>query len=198
MRVDSSALGTSVNPLVLENTPPVLSIGQRVIHDNWKFEWTQSAGPVFTKPDGATIQMSVKNFVPIIVEDTTALVVEASATPSQWEDESSTTLSDNWSSRATKAPSDEGPRSILKSVSRLGNILPYFGPAGNREPQQPQPQPPHSPHGSASSSSSSGGSRHRARSRPRAASPAAPAAAAQPAVPVTAPAPTADNVNDQL
>jgi hypothetical protein len=157
VRVDSSALGTSVNPLVLENTPPVLSIGQRVIRDNWKFEWTQSAGPVFTKPDGATIQMSVKNFVPIIVEDTTALVVEASATPSQWEDEGSTTLSDNWSSQATKAPSDEGPRSILKSVSRLGNILPYFGPAGNREPQPP----------------------HRARGRPRAASPAAPTAPSQ-------------------
>ena len=60
VRVDSSALGTSVNPLVLQNTPPVLSIGQRVVNDSWKFEWTQSAGPVFTKPDGTTIQMSVK------------------------------------------------------------------------------------------------------------------------------------------
>ena len=135
VRVDSSALGASVNPLVLQNTPPVLSIGQRVVNANWKFEWTQSAGPIFTKPDGNTIKMSVKNFVPIIVEDTTAMVVEASATPSQCEN----ATADNKVSEITEAPADHGPRSILKSASRLGNIMGYFGPAGVRDPAKPRP-----------------------------------------------------------
>ena len=133
VRVDSSALKTSVNPLVLQNTPPVLSIGQRVVNEGWKFEWTRSAGPIFVKPDGSIINMSVKNFVPIIVEDTTALVIEASATPSQCVDDNTDNKAESTPEPAG-APSPHEPRSILKPASRLGNILGYFGPAGVRQP----------------------------------------------------------------
>ena len=79
--------------------------------------------------------MSVKNFVPIIVEDTTALVIEASATPSQCDDD----IADNKAVETAEAPADHGPRSILKSASRLGKIMGYFGPAGVREPARPSP-----------------------------------------------------------
>ena len=75
-------MGANIQPMLLANTPPVLSTGKRVIQEGWSFEWRQASGPVLTKPDGTIIRMSVKNFVPIIVEDPTAVVSESSAVPS--------------------------------------------------------------------------------------------------------------------
>ena len=59
-------LRSAVEPLVLDNTPWVLSIGRRCIEEGYSFVWINKSPPIFVAPDGTTTQLSVINYIPYL------------------------------------------------------------------------------------------------------------------------------------
>ena len=66
--------GLHINALVMENSPCVLSLGQRCMTEGYRFVWEPFQNPVLTAPDGQDIPMDVHSFVPFI-EPTHALPI---------------------------------------------------------------------------------------------------------------------------
>ncbi|CAE8641625.1 unnamed protein product [Polarella glacialis] len=61
-------LNLSVRPLLLDNTPNVLSVGRRVVEDGWNFVW-KSDGPCYFEKDGEIVPLVIRNFVPFLKTD---------------------------------------------------------------------------------------------------------------------------------
>ena len=61
-------LGETVKPLVLENTPAVLSIGRRCMIDGYSFHWPKFKKPHLISPNGYKIVLEIENFVPYLRE----------------------------------------------------------------------------------------------------------------------------------
>ena len=56
LRLLSPALGGAVEPLVMDNTPDVLSIGRRCVKLGWSFWWAPySEHPILTTKEGKNI-----------------------------------------------------------------------------------------------------------------------------------------------
>eukprot|EP00971_Amphidinium_carterae_P349606 6491104-Amphidinium_carterae.1 len=60
-------LNTSMNPLVLDECPPVMSLGRR-IEQGFKFFWDQSACVLVT-PNGEKINLQVEGHVPVLTQE---------------------------------------------------------------------------------------------------------------------------------
>ena len=61
-------LGESVSPLILEESPAVLSIGRRCMLDGYEFHWPKYKKPYLISPNGYRIELEVENFVPYLRE----------------------------------------------------------------------------------------------------------------------------------
>ena len=69
LRLQSPALGGTVEPLVMENTPDVLTIGRRCVELGWSFWWAPySLHPTLTTKEGKKIVCNVRGFIPYIDE----------------------------------------------------------------------------------------------------------------------------------
>jgi hypothetical protein len=58
--VPVQSLGGSVSPLLLDSTPPVLSVGRRCMKEGWAFRWDAGQRPVFTDPAGMQHELEVQ------------------------------------------------------------------------------------------------------------------------------------------
>ena len=61
-------LREEVTALVLDSTPPVLSIGKRCMDLGWAFHWEPYSKPWIVTPDGCRIELQVYGNVPYLVE----------------------------------------------------------------------------------------------------------------------------------
>ena len=57
-----------VEPLIVPNCPPLLSVGYRCTEKGWDFWWPGYGTPIFTKPDGTIIEHVVKNNCPYVID----------------------------------------------------------------------------------------------------------------------------------
>ena len=57
-----------VYPLLLENTPAVLSVGQMCMLYGYSFYWRSGCKPTLVLPDGSEIELTVESFVPYSME----------------------------------------------------------------------------------------------------------------------------------
>ena len=66
------ALGENVQPLLLPDTPAVVSVGRRVMDMLYEFHWVPYSRPYFVKPDGEVVWCSVEDYVPYLYDDAAA------------------------------------------------------------------------------------------------------------------------------
>eukprot|EP00971_Amphidinium_carterae_P141279 2799139-Amphidinium_carterae.4 len=62
-----SSINTSVRPLILDECPPVISLGQRIAQ-GFRFEWSMHECVLIT-PNEEKVVLQVKNHVPILVQE---------------------------------------------------------------------------------------------------------------------------------
>jgi hypothetical protein len=60
-------LDENITPYVLDNTPPVLTVGSRCMEMGYTFVWPTSQDPYFIRPDGMIIRLMVENYIPYLV-----------------------------------------------------------------------------------------------------------------------------------
>ena len=58
-----------VEPMVLEDTPPLLAVGKRCMYHGYSFMWKAGQKPYFIRPDGGRIDLEVRNNVPVLLSD---------------------------------------------------------------------------------------------------------------------------------
>ena len=63
-------LAVSVEAHVLDNTPPLLSVGRRCMNDGMTFVWPAGSDPYFIRKDGMKVALSVEGYVPYITSGT--------------------------------------------------------------------------------------------------------------------------------
>ena len=66
-------LGQSLECYVLENTPPVCSVGRRCMDEGFDFHWYAGKPPYFVTPDGKKLRCKMKGRVPVIGEGSVAM-----------------------------------------------------------------------------------------------------------------------------
>ena len=66
-------LGQSLECYVLENTPPVCSVGRRCMDEGFDFHWYAGKPPYFITPDGKKLRCKMKGRVPVIGEGSVAV-----------------------------------------------------------------------------------------------------------------------------
>ena len=79
-------LGDDINPYVLDDSPAVVSVGQRCIDAGWSFHWPAYSRPYFKKPDGTKVKLEVDDYVPYL-PSTTGVAMSAIGQPygsNQW------------------------------------------------------------------------------------------------------------------
>eukprot|EP00971_Amphidinium_carterae_P338858 6476389-Amphidinium_carterae.1 len=64
-------LNVELNAYMLEQCPPVLSLGRRVIKEGYDFTWKAKdpMNPKLIAPDGSVVKLSVDNYVPVFHEN---------------------------------------------------------------------------------------------------------------------------------
>ena len=62
----------SIEALVLDSTPAVLSIGRRCMHEGYSFEWHAFSKPFLRNPDGFTVELDVVDNIPYLNLDSQA------------------------------------------------------------------------------------------------------------------------------
>ena len=77
----STALDRDVEPLVLEQTPSVLSIGRRCMEEGFSFWWPAGGNPILYMPDGRQIELEVIDYIPYLREKNTKRAVVAMPSP---------------------------------------------------------------------------------------------------------------------
>jgi hypothetical protein len=55
-----------VSPLLLEHSPPVLSVGKRCMEEGYSFHWPAGRNPYLIAPDGVKHVLEVDNMVPYL------------------------------------------------------------------------------------------------------------------------------------
>ncbi len=71
MKMDVNVLGKTIDPILLENTVDVLSLGRLVIDDGLDFHWlaeSGAAGATLVDQSGKTIHCPIKGYVPMLVD----------------------------------------------------------------------------------------------------------------------------------
>jgi hypothetical protein len=68
VQLQVSKIRENVEPLLLSNTPPVLSVGRRCMLLGYSFIWPKGKAPYFICPGGKKITLEVENFTPWLVE----------------------------------------------------------------------------------------------------------------------------------
>ena len=67
-KVKVPELNSTVNPYLVQSSPPVLSVGIRCIDEGFDFVWRGSKGekPYMIRPDGKRIDLKVRDYVPYL------------------------------------------------------------------------------------------------------------------------------------
>ena len=68
MMMDVSILGNTIDPIVLENTVDVLSLGRLVIDNGYDFHWTKGHGATLIIDGGKEIKCPIKGYVPMLID----------------------------------------------------------------------------------------------------------------------------------
>ena len=55
-------------PLLLESSPPVLSVGKRCMEEGYSFHWPSGHNPYLISPDGKRHDLEVDNVVPYLLD----------------------------------------------------------------------------------------------------------------------------------
>ena len=55
--VTIGALATEASPLLLADSPPVISVGRRCTHEGYGFHWEPGEAPTLVTPDGVAIRL---------------------------------------------------------------------------------------------------------------------------------------------
>ena len=55
-----------IKPLLLSNTPPVLSVGKRCMEEGFSFHWPANEAPYLVGPNGKRHQLEIDNLVPYL------------------------------------------------------------------------------------------------------------------------------------
>ena len=66
LRIAAPTLEKEMEFILLPNSPPIISIGQRCMVDGYEFHWPRGQAPYMLKPDGKRIDLIVDNFVPYV------------------------------------------------------------------------------------------------------------------------------------
>eukprot|EP00971_Amphidinium_carterae_P351160 6491948-Amphidinium_carterae.1 len=66
---DLESLNMSLNPLVLDECPPVMSLGRRIAQ-GFKFVWDKEECTLIT-PNGGRVELQVENHVPVLIQEVT-------------------------------------------------------------------------------------------------------------------------------
>ena len=69
VHVDIPSLGVSVNPILLESTCDVVSMGRLVMEKGFTYHWQPGELPYFKNKEGQIIVCSVRGYVPVIPGD---------------------------------------------------------------------------------------------------------------------------------
>ena len=59
--------------LVMRDSPTVLSMGKRCLHEGYSFQWMAGRMPTLTLPDGTVITLNVTNGVPLLPMDNSGI-----------------------------------------------------------------------------------------------------------------------------
>eukprot|EP00971_Amphidinium_carterae_P313941 6239549-Amphidinium_carterae.1 len=65
VKCEISSLGRALEPVVLEQCPPVMSIGRRVEEEGYEFHWVPGCAELVT-PTGNRVSFDVKGYVPLM------------------------------------------------------------------------------------------------------------------------------------
>ena len=57
-----------IKPLLLSNTPPVLSVGKRCMEEGFSFHWPANEAPYLVGPNGKRHQLEIDNLVPYLAD----------------------------------------------------------------------------------------------------------------------------------
>ena len=68
-------LGRTIDPYLVQSSPPVISVGMRCIDDKFDFIWRGSKGenPYMVKPNGERIELIVKDYVPYLANNSNTI-----------------------------------------------------------------------------------------------------------------------------
>lgn len=69
-KVNVPVLGTDISPCVLDDSPAVVSVGQRCVDAGWSFHWPAFSRPYFKRPDGTKVKLEVDDYVPYLPSPT--------------------------------------------------------------------------------------------------------------------------------
>ena len=64
--VTVDALHQDFTPYILDETPPVLSVGVRCMEQGYSFVWPADSRPYFIRPDHKVIELKIDGWVPVI------------------------------------------------------------------------------------------------------------------------------------
>lgn len=83
--IRSKVLNDLVEPVLLDNCPPALSVGDRCFNKGWEFHWPAYSSPFLINPQGENIELIVHNNVPFtnpdVVNDSTIILPAPQAVP---------------------------------------------------------------------------------------------------------------------
>ena len=93
VNIDIPSLGVTVDPILLDSTCDVVSMGRLVMEKGFTYHWQPGEQPYFKNKDGQVIECSVRGYVPVIPGDgdihLTAPGIEAGEHPGDAEAEES-------------------------------------------------------------------------------------------------------------
>ena len=65
--VYADELDEHISPYIINNTPPVLTVGYRCMEMGYTFVWPTGQKPFFIRPDGMIVQVTVENNIPYLI-----------------------------------------------------------------------------------------------------------------------------------
>ena len=75
-------LRENIEPLLLDNSPPVLSVWRRCMEHGYSFIWKAGQAPYMIRPDNKVVKLTVENYIPWLIErDGEALACPANIIP---------------------------------------------------------------------------------------------------------------------
>ena len=81
--IQNPTLFQEITPLVMDASPPVLTVGRRCMEQGYAFHWTPGVPPVLVRPDGVRIQLEVENYVPYLADVEDPMPPVAPAVPAE-------------------------------------------------------------------------------------------------------------------
>ncbi len=73
-RMHLKVLRRKIDPLIMQSSPPVLSLGKRCMHEGFSFWWEAGHLPILYAPDGRETEPYLQNLVPMLHERTQMLM----------------------------------------------------------------------------------------------------------------------------